>query len=210
MPKLLITFFLFGLSFGWGPCIASCGPLLISYFAASRKTIRQSIVAYCVFSLSRIAVYMLLGISVFYIAQTLSRYAQVIAIVSGVFLILIGALIAVGKMADFSWCKPLHKCFIEKDTKTFVVFGLIAGIIPCAPFISVASYIGLTAKTLAHGIIYSAAFGLGTILSPLILLSVGAGFIPRILGKAQRLHAIFNFVCGVVIIVLGVMMLMRA
>ena len=53
MP-IVITFFLLGLSFGSGPCLAACGPLLISYIAGTGKKFKDSVVTYLIFSSARI------------------------------------------------------------------------------------------------------------------------------------------------------------
>ncbi|MBP7216566.1 MAG: sulfite exporter TauE/SafE family protein [Candidatus Omnitrophica bacterium] len=208
-PKLILTFFLFGLSFGAGPCLASCGPLLLSYIVGTKKDIRASLLAYLAFSLSRIAIYVIIGFSVFSCMQMLARYEHFITIASGIFLIIVGALIALGKAVSFKICQRAQDTLLRNDLKTIVVLGVITGIAPCAPLISIISYVGITAKHWLHSLVYSLAFGIGTAVSPLLFLVVVAGIIPGLIKNQERFQRIFNLVSGAVIILLGVLLLRR-
>ncbi|MFA5357159.1 MAG: sulfite exporter TauE/SafE family protein, partial [Candidatus Omnitrophota bacterium] len=71
MNNIISGLFLTGVLFGSGPCVASCGPFLISYIAGTRKTAARGVVAYILFSSARVSVYIALGVSVFF----LSRFA---------------------------------------------------------------------------------------------------------------------------------------
>jgi len=212
MLSIAFSLFLLGLYFGSGPCLASCGPLLVSYVAGSLKNIRGSIFAYLLFSFSRITVYLVLGLVIFFgklaLGQALENNARYLYLAGGIFIMLIGVLMALGKNAKF--CQKIDSLFLKKDAKTILLFGLIIGILPCAPLISVISYIGLVAKNWLQSILLSLAFGIGTLISPLFLISALAGFIPKILKNSQRLYQIFNFICGLVIIALGFGLIRRA
>jgi len=50
---------------------------------------------------------------------------------------------------------------------------------------------------------------LGTIISPLLLLVMLAGVIPRFMGNREKIYRIFTFICGLVIIILGIQLLFR-
>lgn len=214
MNKLIFTFFLLGLSFGVGPCLASCGPLLISYIAGTQKNILKSILTYILFSLSRIFIYLVLGLFIFLSGKIITNYvlgafSRYFFILGGFFIIIIGLLIALGKNPNYKFCQKIQSIFLKKDTKTIIVLGLVIGILPCAPLISVVSYIGLTARHWLNSLIYSFSFGLGTIVSPLFLLVIFAGFIPQII-KNNNFYRIFNFICGFIIIFLGIQLIRRA
>ena len=175
-----------GLSFGAGPCVASCGPLILSYVVGTRKNIISSLRVYILFSLARIVVYLALGITVFFLGgfildKALGGLSRYVFILGGAFIILVGILTISGRHLRFRPLQMLKKNMIERDKKSIIIFGLIIGLLPCAPFLAVISYLGLISKTWLQALLYSLVFGAGTILSPLILLVVAAGFIPRIL-----------------------------
>ena len=202
MFKLALSFFILGLSFGLGPCVASCGPLLISYTAATNKNILQSLKAYLLFSLSRVLVYIGLSLAIFLFGQLagyiLGAYARYLFALGGLFIVIIGLLVIFGKGVDFKFFRKLRDFLLKKDSKTIIILGLIIGILPCAPFISIVSYIGLVTKHWWDSLFYGLAFGLGTVFSPLFILVVLCGFIPRIISQ-QRFCRIFNALWFIII-----------
>jgi len=209
MNKLFLSFFLLGLSFGMGPCLASCGPLLISYVSGTGKNIRQGIKVYFLFSLSRISVYLVLGLLIFWLGQQVSEmalggFSRYLYLIGGLFIIFLGVLIMLGKNTGHQFCRNISNTFLKGDTKTALLLGAVIGILPCAPLIALISYIGLVSRHWIEVIRYSIAFGLGTILSPLFILIVFAGLMQRIL-----VSRIFNLICGAIIIYLGAQLLFR-
>jgi len=201
--KTAVGVFILGLTFGSGLCIASCGPILISYIAGAKKDILKSFIAYSLFSLARVSVYIVLSLLLFFLGRFIvgnfmSSFSKYILILGGAFIVLVGILTALGK----SW-----KC----DKQNIVIMGVVIGMLPCAPLIATLSYITLISKTWAHSLLYSVSFGLGTFLSPLIVLVVLTGFIPEFMKNRQDLIGrIFGYICGFIIIFLGVQMIGKA
>jgi len=227
MFKIMLTLFLAGLLFGSGPCIASCGPFLISYIAGARKDITKTITVYVLFSLARICVYAALALAIFFLSRIaveglLRGFYKYVLILGGAFIITIGLFMAFAKRLDFSrflrdpvwagkFCRGLHKHILEHDAKSIVAVGLIIGLLPCAPLISILSYIGLISRTWNSSLLYALSFGIGTFVSPLILLVVIAGVVPRILlYKKESYYRIFSLICGIVIVFLGIQLIRRA
>lgn len=212
--KLLISFFLMGLSLGLGPCLVSCGPLLISYLAGTQKGIPQSLLAYLIFSFSRVSVYLALGLGAFLFGKlspesvygSFSRYSFIFG---GIFIAIIGLLLVFGKGVDLKFCRRLDSFLIKKDKKTIFVFGLILGIMPCLPLVSLLYYIGLVSRNPFDSLVYSISFGLGTVVSPLFVLSAASGLLPKLFEKSAKLYSIFNSVCGLVIVALGIQLITR-
>ena len=215
MP-LAISFFLLGLSFGAGPCLASCGPLLITYIAGTGKNVFKSLVSYALFSCARISVYLALGISVYFLGrffagELLGVISKYVLILGGGFIICVGALLILGKDKETGACNALRKKFLEKDKKSIILFGLIIGFLPCAPLLAVFSYLGLISKNWVLALTYSFFFGLGTLISPLLVLAGLTGVIPRILADKRSVYLrIFNFFCGAILIFLGLQLIGRA
>ncbi|MDP3731697.1 MAG: sulfite exporter TauE/SafE family protein, partial [Candidatus Omnitrophota bacterium] len=173
-----------GLLFGSGPCIASCGPFLVTYIAGTKKNISKGIMVYILFSLARIFVYLVLGLTIFFfsrfaVERLLGGLYKYVLILGGGFIMSIGLFMAFGRRLEFSFWQSLHKNLLERDKKSIFSVGLAIGLLPCAPLLSILSYVGLVSRTWFSSLLYSLAFGFGTFVSPLILLAILAGVIPR-------------------------------
>jgi sulfite exporter TauE/SafE len=210
MLKICISLFLTGAVLGTGPCLATCGPILISYIAATKKSPLGGLRAWFIFSITRVAIYIFLGIIAgFAGAGLFNRFywempGYIIWFAGGGFISILGLLIFAGKQTHFKVCQLLNQSLIEKDTKSIITLGVLIGIFPCVPLIGVLSYITMISTHFSQGLLMSAAFGAGTLISPLILLAVLAGAIPRIniLQDEKRL-IIFQKICGLILFLLG-------
>lgn len=213
MLTTTISFFLLGLTFGSGPCIASCGPLLLSYLAGTKKNVAKSVLYYFLFSAARISVYLILGALVYFAGKSIPRgflrpLGRYLFISSGIFIILLGILMILGKGQGKGICAYLHKKFLEQDKKSIFTLGIITGLAPCAPLIAVFSYIAVISSTWPTSVFYAFSFGAGTVVSPLFLLAVFSGFIPAIGSQKQEVFSrIFALLGGLIIVVLGLRML---
>ena len=216
MNKIIISLFVAGLLFGSGPCVASCGPFLITYIAGSKKNISKGIMVYILFSAARIFVYVVLSLAIlflsrFAIERLLGGLYKYVLISGGGFIIIIGLFMAFGKKLEFGLWRSLHKNLLERDKKSIFAVGLAIGLLPCAPLLSILSYVGLISRTWLDSLLYALAFGIGTFVSPLILLTILAGIIPRLfLEKKTVYSSIFSFICGSTIIFLGIQLITRA
>jgi len=209
MLNLVISLFLSGIALGMGPCMASCGPLLISYTAATKSGPKDSLRLYLIFSVSRILVYLVFGIVVglfseFFVYQDYQMHlARYFYFAGGLFIFIIGLLIMFGKEPRFKLCKLLRSKLVENDTKSIFIFGLIIGISPCAPLIGILSYIGMVSFSWLKGMILSLAFGIGTVISPLIFMVVFASLINKIFKDKEKFFVIFQKICGFILCLLG-------
>jgi thiol:disulfide interchange protein DsbD len=213
--KLIFTFFLLGFSLGLGPCLFSCGPLLVSYISANRKGVRQGIGAYLIFSLGRAMVYVGLAAAVSFGYQMGeeflgSGFYRVAHLGAGAFIAFTGLLLCAGKGMPQRLACRMRELFLARDKKTVFLFGIAMGLLPCYPLISALSYIGLASNGVAAGVLFGLAFAAGTALSPLLLLSAFAGLIPKALGQRERAYAVFNFICGAVVFLLGAQLMRKA
>ncbi len=215
--RLFLTFFILGLSLGFGPCIASCGPILISYIAATDKEISKALRTYFFFSLARITAYLILSLAIFYLGQAaleklLGDFSPYLFRAGGIFIIFLGILIAAGKRWEvFKPCNFLEQHFLKRDLKSILLLGLITGFTPCLPLIAAFSYISFAAKTWANSLLYAFFFGLGTSLSPLIVLAMLTGLIPKVFRQQKETYRrVFNLTCGLIIVFLGLQLFIRA
>ena len=215
MLKIIVSLFISGILFGSGPCLASCGPILISYIAGTKKEPIKGLLVYVLFSLSRISVYVLLSLGIFFLGKfTMDRFlgsfSKYLLIIGGVFIIIMGLLIISGKRWESGICCYLYKNVLEHDKKSIAILGVIIGLLPCAPLLVLFSYIGLVSKTWVSSLFYSLAFGMGTFFSPLLLLAIASGFITRLFkNQIIPFQRILSFLCGLIIILLGAQLIYR-
>jgi sulfite exporter TauE/SafE len=212
MTKIIVSSFILGLSFGWGPCLASCGPLVLAYVTGTKKNVFQSLGAYVLFSLSRISVYLILGLLFFSVGRLvfdkLNFFYRPILVASGAFVILLGVLMLLDKGLNSAPCKFLHRNILEKDRKSIIILGLVIGLLPCVPLVTILTYAGLTAKSGFENLLYISAFGLGTCLSPLLILVGLSGLLPKFLNNVKSNYTkLFSIICGLIMILMGLQLI---
>ena len=213
MLKIVISLFLSGLALGSGPCLVSCGPLLISYIAATKTDFKAGLLVYLIFSFSRISVYLVLGFLTGVFSQEIIHkifgQGSLIFFLIGLFILLLGLLIILGIQPNLRLCKLWEEKFIKKDTKSIITLGILFGITPCLPLVGILSYISIVSKSIITSLLYMLSFGIGTLVSPLLLLSLVAGSIPQLLKAHSKLSNLFKILCGLIIMTLGFQILIR-
>lgn len=210
----MMSFFLLGITFGSGPCLASCGPLLITYTAGTNKGIKRSIITYLFFSLARICVYIVLGIAVYLLGRFIAynffhSFSRIILILGGAFIIFISVLMFLKQNNGFGYVGNVKKFFIKDEKKAASFFGLIIGLLPCMPLLGILSYAALISHSFFESFIFVLSFGIGTFISPLLILMLFSGYIGQ---RALKLkyYRFFNGVCALVMFILGVNLILRA
>ncbi|MDP3143729.1 MAG: sulfite exporter TauE/SafE family protein [Candidatus Omnitrophota bacterium] len=215
MLRICVSLFLSGIFLGSGPCLVSCGPFLVSFIAGANKNLKESFRIWLIFSLARIFSYLLLGFIAGVFSQEIvykiyqSNLGRYLLIAGGVFLLLIGILMMAGGLGRNKFCQALEARFIKKGMKSVAIFGLLIGFLPCAPLLAILSYIALISGSWYKGIWYSLSFGIGTLISPLIILAILASQVSKLLNKT-KFFAVFQKICGLIIFVLGWELIIRA
>jgi sulfite exporter TauE/SafE len=195
---------------GSGPCLLSCGPVLLSYITGTKSSALQGLRCWLIFSLSRLLAIICLGFIAGIAGTVLLRRfywempGYLIWALTGFFIVFLGILVFTGARTRFQACRAFNRSMIQNDLKSLVILGLLTGLLPCVPLIGILSYITMVASDYSQGILMSAAFGLGTIMSPLVLASLIAGAMPgmKIFQKPGRI-IIFQRICGIALISLG-------
>ena len=210
MATIISGLFISGLLFSAGPCLASCGPLLVSYIAGTQKNTYKALVFYTLFSLARISVYLVLGLAVFFVGSAAleSLISPWVAIIGGIFIVCVGLAMCFGRGIRFKSLAFLEKANLFRDLKNPFVFGLIFGLLPCAPLVAILTYIGLVSRNWQQALLYAFSFGLGTFMSLLLFVSILSGFVQAFL-KKEKHRAVLRIVSGIVLIVLGVQIVWR-
>jgi len=212
--KMVANSFVLGIAMASGPCLASCGTLLLTYLAGTGKSVFKAIAAYLLFSLSKILVYLVLGLLAFFLGRLIfekfSYLFNVILFGAGVFIILLGLLMFLGKEINSAPCAFLRRNILEKDRKNIVILGLFSGLLPCAPLVTLLAYAGLISKNGLENLGYTFSFGLGTTISPLLILAALTGLLPNFLKRLKGSYGrIFNIICGLIMVILGSQLIRR-
>lgn len=211
MLRVGLSFFISGIILGAGPCLASCGPLLISYIAGTRKNPREGLIIWFWFSLARSLAYLSLALAVTFLSQFLLSFYQekaatFVYLLGGIFIFFLGILIIVGKDSQVKICSILNKTFLNGNLRSVLILGLLIGFAPCAPLIGILTYIGVVAKNWMIALFYASAFSLGTMVSPLLILAAASGLFVRYLTQHKKVYRIFQMVCGLIICILGIIL----
>lgn len=215
MSKIIFALFAAGLAFGSGPCLVSCGPLLISYIAGTEKSSAKAIKIYLLFSLARIITYVALALLIFFLGEfilerLLNEYAGYLYTAGGIFIIALGLVMIIAGDSGNRLCRFFDKNMLKDSRKSVILLGLVIALLPCAPLLAIFSYLILVSRTWTESLFYSLSFGLGTLVSPLLLLCMLAGLIPKFFsGKGQLYARIFKVICGLVIVFLGMQLIWR-
>lgn len=214
MYRIIWQLLISGILFGSGPCISSCGPLLLSYMAGAGKNARSSFVTYVIFSSARMFAYVSLSAAAFLagtfaLNQAVERWRGAVMLTGGVFIVCLGILVF-SRRAHKGFLNACRCSLLEKGGKSACALGLIAGFTPCAPLLGVLSYIVFVSKSFGESLAFGAAFGIGTSLSPLILLAGVSGFFSRMsLQRREVSGRILKTACAATLIILGAQLIMR-
>lgn len=213
--KLYIDVFIIGVATSWGPCVSFCAPILFPYIAATQRGWLEGLKVTLAFSLARIIPYIILSL----ISATLGQYliarfyqtrpGLIIYIAAGIFIALLGALIVLGKSESLHFCLPFKK-INARGIKEMALLGIIVGFAPCVPLLGLLAYIAFNAHNALHGASLGLIFGLGALISPLILLGSTAGAAAAFLSKRPLLYKIVSRSCGVILIYFATSMMIRA
>ena len=210
MLKIFWSLFLTGLFLGFGPCLLSCGPLLISYIAATKENAGGGLKTYIIFSITRIFVYLLLGVLAGILGEWVlhrlyeSQALKILFIIFGFFLIVVGFFLMIERFSLGQKCHLfIQQHLLGKDTKNIILFGLLVSLAPCMPLVAVLGYIALISDYWTKGAFYMGAFALGTAISPMIFLSLAAGGLAKFLGKYPLISRLLKVFCGLIISYLG-------
>jgi len=196
-----------GIGMGWGPCLALSGPILLPYIAATKGGWREGLRTSAAFSLGRLLALAILGGLASVAFASVNRFfpphrSGYLYLVMAVFIVLMGALIVLGKGFKAPLYRTLREQVVDMGTASMLSLGFLIGILPCAPLVAILTYIACVATNVLYGIIYALSFGVGTVV-PLIILGPLVGFFPeRVLKSASPLR-IFRAICGAILILFG-------
>ncbi len=205
MNESLYYLFLSGLILGSGPCLGFCAPILISFTAAYKPSLRGALVSYLFFSSSKLVSYMVIGVLCGVFSGILKSgfftgYLNIINITLGFFILLIGILTIIFK-------EPLstkYCAFLSKgNLRNAGILGFLAGFSPCLPLLGILNYIIIISHSALEGLFYAFIFGLGTSISPVILLVGLSGKLAGNFSGNNKIKALIRVVSSFILIYLG-------
>ncbi|PVX26497.1 MAG: hypothetical protein CW716_05830 [Candidatus Bathyarchaeum sp.] len=205
-----------GLLYGFTVCTSSCLPYLASYIAGIKAGFRKGVTVTAIYNTGRIAAYAVIG-TIAGLLRTLvdeAFFETYQTIFSAIFAI---AVIAIGvsiffKKSSCNTCVPENvepqsglEGFRQKfDVRAFFM-GFTKGFVLCPPLVAFLLY-ALT-NYQANSTVLAVLFGLGTALSPMLILAAVVGWL---LEKAPLFRKWTSILGAVALILLGVSILALA
>ena len=205
MAENLCYLFLSGLILGSGPCFYFCAPILATYTALYKSTFRGALISYLIFSLFKIIGYIVLGLLCALFWKLLNNprfmhFLDLIYMIMGLFIIVIGISTLFHKTSlGGRCCSFLH----QGNIKNVGVLGFLVGISPCLPLLGILNYIVIISHIPVQAILFALIFGLGTVLSPLILIVGLSGKLATYTLGNKKLQLGMKIVGGLFLIFLG-------
>jgi hypothetical protein len=189
----LIEAITLGFLYGVGPCTLFCAPILVPLVISTSSSGREGIMQIFTYGFGRILSYASLGIISGYLGYLFGGFVSMKLI--GIFIAGLGVLLLL-KRYEKKCPKFLGRI---KGKHFFFISGVIFGFRPCPALLAILSLAVLTRSVFRGGLI-GIAFGLGTILSPLIILGFLAG---RWSERSEELREINFKLCALFLIFLG-------
>ena len=207
----ILELFTIGIAMAFGPCLFFCTPIVLSYIAGTQDSWRKGFKSVLIFSLSRAFVYVLLGTLAGLFGEILTtaldKYSLIIYFIGGIFISLSGILILLGKNPNLHLCQILRKYTVGNDIRSSIILGIVIGFLPCTPLLGILVYISLISKDLWQGALLGLSFGVGTMISPLIIFGILVSAFPKIIMKNSKTFEIFKKVCGFLLFLFGVQLI---
>ncbi len=207
--------FVGGLFFGLAYCTASCLPVVAGYIAGVGSGFKQSIRITLIFNTGRIIAYTLIGaliglfsglLGFFVSAEAISPFQIYSSFAFGLVTVVIGVMLLIQARKDRCDCSDTNTIVAVGRFKRFGVdfgaftLGFTRGLIVCVPLILLLST-SLTLVDPVGSIAIAVLFGLGTSVSPLLLLGGVTGWL---LSKAPLFRKWISITGGIILILLGI------
>jgi len=207
--------FVGGLFFGLGYCTASCLPVVAGYIAGVGSGFKQSVKLTVIFNGGRVIAYSLIGaiiglfsglLQFFVTAEAISPFQIYSSLAFGLVTVAIGVVLLFQSRKSTCNCPAPYAQVAANRMRRFGVdfgafsLGFTRGLIVCVPLILILT----TTMTLVNptgSIAIGLLFGLGTSISPILILGGVTGWL---LNKAPLFRKWIAIAGGVILIILGI------
>jgi uncharacterized protein len=209
-----------GLLGGFGHCIGMCGPIVASFAwkpqSAAGTSTQGQLALHLRYHAGRVMTYALIGAvmglsgSFVNVAGRIAGAQNIIALVAGIMMVLMGLSIA-GLWRGASWLdrhngavlSAARKILAYPSSSRYFLLGLVLGLLPCGlsytVFIAAAGTGGML-----PGAMLALLFGLGTMPAVLLFGTLIASFSATLRGRIYRAGGVAVMVMGIVFILRGV------
>jgi thiol:disulfide interchange protein DsbD len=220
IPNPYVEAFAVGLLYGLVFCTSSCLPYIASYIAGIGADFRKGVIATLIYNMGRVTAYALIGgligilsgVFRFMVSESsLSTFQQYSSYGFGIVTIIIGVSILLKSRSTSIPCNPecnkttgLKKISKNFDVRAFSL-GFSRGLIICPPLALLLLY-SIPFAAPIDSFAVAVLFGLGTALSPMLLLGGVTGWL---LNKAPLFRKWISIAGGGLLIVLGVLTLVN-
>ena len=213
--------FAIGLIYGLGVCTASCLPILAGYIAGVGAGFRRGVKVTLIFNSGRILAYALIGVLIGLLSGLITLVAPGVLSPFQIYSsIIFGSItIAIGASILLKARKPVE-CNIQDvniaardKNKRFgfdfgaFTLGLSRGLIICPPLVSLLLLYALPFSSPVGTMTLAVLFGLGTTISPLLVLGGVTGWL---LNKAPLFRKWISVAGAAVLIALGIVTLVSS
>ncbi|MCW4010486.1 MAG: sulfite exporter TauE/SafE family protein [Candidatus Bathyarchaeota archaeon] len=201
-----------GFSYGLVYCTSSCLPYISSYIAGIGAGFRRGVAVTLIFNAGRLTAYALIGVLFglfqFIVDEAVYTVFQTYAsLIFGVVTIAIGVTILIKNKPPSCDCPVEHNGNGSVGTRGFAsrfdlrayFMGLSRGLILCTPMLAIMAY-SVSFASPVDSFYMAVLFGLGTVLSPIILLGGATGWL---LNKAPLFRKWISRLGAVALIILG-------
>ena len=208
------TALLIGITSGMSHCSVVCAPVVSTYIMGAREGTLKGLRAFAVFTVGRVFVCAVLGLASGYIGTTLFSVEsdlQYVRLVYSSVLILVGLLMFVRPVCtNCRQSKEKIRVFdffsrrlAFNPTAHLLIMGMTFAIIPCPPMGAALLY-SLEMPSVIYSGILMALFGIGTAISPLIIICALSGwFSKKIKTEVPHYRMLFQRLSGAILILLG-------
>ncbi len=204
-----------GILFGCTICSFSCMPIVCTLVVGTRRGFKSGFVSAMTFAAGRTAGYTIAGMLCGLTGIAAERLFETkhLVIAAGILFLLTGISLVFfpgkPKCKDSS-CASGCTFSGNRDMETknpglrLSSLGLITGIMPCAPYATVMAAAAASGSMLTGGL-SAFCFGLGTCVSPLLLMGGGAGwFSKKIIEKTPDIDGVIRKIAGSIILIMGI------
>ncbi len=201
--------FITGCLFGFTICSFSCIPIVCTVVMGTRRGFKNGFASTVTFSAGRVLGYTVAGILCGLTGMAAENLfqQQYIILTAAILFLLTG-----GSIAFFPGKKKCQQdigqiCQTKNPKLRMSSLGLITGMMPCVPYTAVMASAAASGSPVTGGL-SAFCFGLGTSVSPLLLIGGGAGwFSKKILEKTPEIDGMLRKITGCIIMVMGIRML---
>ena len=205
--------FLYGLAF----CTSTCLPFIASYIAGINAGFRKGVAVTVIFNSGRVTAYALIGAAIGALKLLVdtsfqSAFQVYSSFAFSIITIAIGATILIQNKPAACECpaadiqKKGFKGFTSRFDVRAYTLGLSRGLLLCTPLLALLAY-SVSFAAPIDSVALAVLFGLGTALSPMLLLGGATGWL---LNKAPLFRTWISRLGAVALIVLGVVTLLNA